>query len=318
MAYQQGGVITYTDYNNLVGTNPSSAKGILNSVWGTGSGDIGYGQTAVTQSAATGGTVSATQWATLINSINNASKHQSAGGANPAQIGTVSPGNTIQYLGSIGTALNTLHDNRLNFSSQGSTQAGTVFGFNPSSGSNPAALQYTAVRTVSFASGDAARYFFNAGGKLNFVTTGVSNNDGQGRSADVVNLVQNNLGSINGFGAHSNGGRTGSGGTVSQNNTGQGYYESQAGEFQSLAYIISTNYPYSGDWAAINAYTSAQNASGNGDKGATLYFKMYINLGALQSDFGNKGFNVTWNHRIDVVYPESTNLSSSWGTVSIS
>jgi len=318
MAYQQGGVITYTDYNNLVGTNPSSSRGILNSFWGTGSGDIGYGQSAVTQSAATGGTVTATQWATLINNINNASKHQSSGGVTPAQIGTVSSGNTITYLSAIGTALGTLYDNRLNFSSQGSTQTGSNYGWNPSSGSNPAALQFTNVRTVSFASGDAARYFFNAGGKLNFVTSSVTNNDGQGRSSDVVNLVQNNLGSINGFGAHSNGGRTGSGGTVSQNNTGQGYYESQTGEYQSLAYITSTNYPYSGDWTALNVYTSSQNASGNGDKGSTLYFKQYIYLGALQSDFGNKGFNVTWNHRIDVVYPESTNLGNSWGTVTIS
>jgi hypothetical protein len=317
MAYQQGGIITYTDFNNIVGANPNTTRGTLNAVWGTGSGDAGYGQ-SFSQSAATGGLVTATQWGTLINSINNMSKHQSAGGVTPAQIGTVAPGNTIQYLSSINTALGTIYDNRLNYSSQGSTVQGSNFGFNPSSGSNPAALLYTAVRTVSFASGDAARYFFNAGGKLNFVTTGVSNNDGQGRSADIVNLVQNNLGSINGFGAHGNNGRTGSGGTVSQNNTGQGYYESQAGEFQSLAYINSTGYPYSGDWCALNAYTSSQNASGNGDKGATLYFKMYIYLGALQSDFGNKGFNVTWNHRIDVVYPESTNLSNSWGTVSIS
>jgi hypothetical protein len=317
MAYQQGGVITYTDFNNIVGANPVNSRGVFNTVWGIGNGDTGYGQ-SFSQSASQGGTVTATQWGTLINSINNMSKHQSSGGTTPAQISTVAPGNVITYLGSIGTALNTLYDNRLNYSSQGSTVQSSVFGFNCASGSNPAALQFTQVRTVSFASGDAARYFFNAGGKLNIVTTGVSNNDGQGRSGDLVTLIGSNLGSINGFGAHSNGGRTGSGGSVSQNHTGQGYYESQTGEPQSLAYINSTNYPYSGDWCAVNAYTSAQNASGNGDHGATVYIKLYVYVGALQSDYGNKGVNITWNHRIDVVYPESTNLSASWGTVTVS
>jgi len=316
MAYQQGGVITYTDFNNIVGANPVNTRGVFNTVWGIGNGDTGYGQ-SFSQSASQGGTVTATQWGTLINSINNMSKHQSSGGVTPAQISTVAPGNVITYLGSIGTALNTLYDNRLSAASQGSTVQSSGFSWNPNSGSNPAAISVTNTRTVSFASGDAARYFFNAGGKLNFVTTGVSNNDGQGRSADIVNLVQNNLGSVNGFGAHSNGGKTGSGGTVSQN-LNQGYYESHSTDDQSVVYITSTNYPYSGDWTALNVYTSAQNASGNGDKGATLYFKMYLYLGALQSDYGNKGYNITWNHRIDVVYPESTNLSASWGTVTVS
>ena len=31
----------------------------------------------------------------------------------------------------------------------------------------------------------------------------------------------------------------------------------------------------------------------------------------------NESIGVTWNHRIDVVFPETTYLTNSWGTVTI-
>ena len=65
MAYSQGGLIAATDYNNFVGAYPSLGTGTINAVWATGSGSAGYGQTALTQAAASAGTITATQWATL-------------------------------------------------------------------------------------------------------------------------------------------------------------------------------------------------------------------------------------------------------------
>ena len=68
MTYSSGGLIQATDYNGFVGPTASggTAGANLNDIWSTGSGDKGWGQTAVgTVSAA--GTVSATQWASLVN-----------------------------------------------------------------------------------------------------------------------------------------------------------------------------------------------------------------------------------------------------------
>ena len=75
MSYSQGGLIAATDYNNfLTGTNQ------LNTVWGTGVGTAGYGQTALSTVSA-GGTVTAAQWASLINTLNSALTHQSGSGS---------------------------------------------------------------------------------------------------------------------------------------------------------------------------------------------------------------------------------------------
>jgi hypothetical protein len=64
MAYSQGGLIAATDYNTFInGTNQ------LNTVWGTGTGDAGYGQTALS-AVSSSGKVTATQWASLINTPN--------------------------------------------------------------------------------------------------------------------------------------------------------------------------------------------------------------------------------------------------------
>ena len=317
MAYQQGGLITQGDFNNtLVGANPSTTRGQLNAVWGIGYGDAGYGQ-SFTQSASTGTNVTATQWGTLMTTVNNMSKHQSGTSSpNPALITPVVQGNTISYMSALQTALGTLYDNRLNYASQGSTSQSSGYTFNPNSGSTSAALDYYAVRTVTFSGGaDAARYFFNAGGKLNFVTTSVTNNGGHGRAGDLTTLI-NCIGSINNYGAHSNGGRTGSGYSQTVNNTSIGYYNTGTTE-QSIVYITSSNYPYSGDWAAVNVYSNGTQGS-HGDAGSVIYFKMYVHMGELVSDFGNKDFNVSWNHRIDVVYPESNFLGASWGSVSVS
>ena len=311
MAYSSGGLIAATDYNSFAnGTNQ------INQFWNVGSGDAGYGQTALSAVSASG-TVTATQWSTMLNYVNAAAAHQGISGVGTLG-SSITPGVVATYIANLGTAINNAYSSRLSFASQGSTTAGTVYGYNPSSGSTASALgEYSFTRTVAFSSGDAARYFFNSGGQLNFVTTGVTNNDSNGRSADLVTLIGTNLGSISAFRAHSNGGRSGTSGTLNTNATGIGYYESTVAE-KTLVYVTSTSYPYNGDYAKVNVYTSAQNASGHGDMGSTVYIKGIVYLNALQSDFGNKGFNITWNHRIDVVYPESSNLGNSWGTVTIS
>jgi hypothetical protein len=57
MAYTTGDTILDDHYNDFATS--------VNAVWSTGSGDSGYGQTAVS-SVSVGTTITATQWTTLL------------------------------------------------------------------------------------------------------------------------------------------------------------------------------------------------------------------------------------------------------------
>ena len=76
MTYSSGGLIQATDYNNFItGSNQ------FNTVWSTGTGNAGYGQTALSAAATVGSNVTASQWATLITALNKALTHQSGSGS---------------------------------------------------------------------------------------------------------------------------------------------------------------------------------------------------------------------------------------------
>ena len=64
MTYSAGGLIEATDYNGFVNTGAQN----INAVWSTGSTDGGWGQTAISTVSAAG-TVTATQWASLVNTL---------------------------------------------------------------------------------------------------------------------------------------------------------------------------------------------------------------------------------------------------------
>ena len=61
MTYTVGGLIQAADYNDFA----TGSANNVNAIWSTGSTDKGYGQTAIANVSAAG-TVTATQWATLI------------------------------------------------------------------------------------------------------------------------------------------------------------------------------------------------------------------------------------------------------------
>ena len=63
MAYSSGGLIQATDYNGFASTTASAN---VNDIWSTGAGDKGWGQSALSTVSAAG-TVTATNWASLVN-----------------------------------------------------------------------------------------------------------------------------------------------------------------------------------------------------------------------------------------------------------
>jgi hypothetical protein len=159
MTYSVGGLIQATDYNGFVST---TAGANVNDIWSTGSGDKGYGQSALaTVSAA--GTVTATQWAGLVNNIAAMGNH--TGTSITARSAPVT-GDTITILAALNTDLTNITSNRGNAVASG-TEVGTFSGTTSktgTTGSGTASWTITFTHTLTFASANAARYFFNAGG----------------------------------------------------------------------------------------------------------------------------------------------------------
>lgn len=187
MTYAQFGLIQATDFNTLVGGNPTTTANTLNAVWATGGGLSGYGQTAVanvTAGAAPGNVVATTsQWASVVANTASAATHQ---GSSITSVTAPVAGGTITHLSAIPTNISTIYGNRLNAAIQGATSTNTVtYGSSWSS-----AITFT--HTATFANGDAARYFFNSGGQLKMT---VSHPNGSGIDL-LLNGLASNVGTV--------------------------------------------------------------------------------------------------------------------------
>jgi hypothetical protein len=300
MAYSQGGLIEATDYNNLInGSNQ------LNTVWAVGNGDAGYGQTAITTVAATN-TVTAAQWATLINSLNSVRNHQSGVGSG---ITAVTAGQTINHLSTLQTQVNTAYTNRGLFAAQGSTTTGTTDTTSPSAGAT-SAFSYFRDTNVTFSSANAARYFFNAGGQINFVcsaTSSVANS----RSDTLRNMI-NEVGGLGAFRNTTNTGRTGGGGSIVVNNTSFGYRNLTT----SAQTIVDNNVAgtYSAHDVKLQLFSNGIDTT-NGSNGASVVFRLLATASADDANGGTLGINLSV--RADIVFPSTTHLTNVWGTPTI-
>lgn len=305
MAYSSGGLIEATDYNNFLnGSNQ------LNTVWSTGSGATGYGQTAL-DTVSAGGIVTATQWASLINTLNNTRNHQVGSGSG---ITAVSAGARVDYLSSLQTSIDSAYTDRALYASQGSTTTGTTKNFTATTGQGgnlPETTLGGVYPRVTWASADSMRYFFNAGGAISYVMISCTSNNGTARSNDVADIVQNKLGTVTLLNATA--AKTGSGGTVNTNLSSSGV-RSLNNTWAIWHQITSTNATYSGN--NIKFYLRSEGTTGaNGDVGA--WIECAYNLTSPNKTWDD-ALNITLNCRIDIIYPESTYLTSSWGTPTVS
>lgn len=314
MSYSQGGKIDAADYNTFVGTSPSSTINRINTVWSVGSGSAGYGQTAISQVSA-GNTVTATQWASLINTLNSILTHQSGSGSG---ISATVAGNKINHLSTLSTNITTSYTNRLNFASNSAVDAGIsgvmTNGWNSTSTS--ATLTRSFGRRAVFASADQARYFFNSGGRLKFNVSGAQSGSTSARTNAAIALCTN-LGGVALFGANTNGGRTGSGGTLGTNDTSKGYWTSTYNSNVTIISVTSTTASYTTDTASIAVKVNGAQGTNNGNG---LHVDFWVNLSSTSgANAGGLSFDdvlgIAVTMSIDVSYPETTNLTNSWGTV---
>jgi hypothetical protein len=310
MAYTAGGTIQALDYNLLTwGGNTQVYNGTpdnLAEIWGVGNGPRGYGQDATAMSiVSAGGTVTATQWATFIQRLNLTLAHQSGAGARLASgsnIGIVA-GATIAAFANVSSAITTINTNANLWTAQGSTTVGTPI-YTTFTAADFATFTTVFNRTITFASGDAARYFFNAGGQINwaFVTY---NLNGTARSGDVVTLFTTNLGGGNIRGVNGTA-ITGAGGTVGTN-SGRGYWQLTS-SVQLAASITSTASTYTGDVANVNIRTNGVQGA-NGDVGSVITLQIGYTSPQEGGNF-NSAISANVGVRIDIISPETTYLAA--------
>lgn len=315
MTYASGGLIQATDYNSLAwggtqGTYTSSPTNIAY-VMGVGNGEFGYGQdiSAINTVAATN-TVTATQWSGLLTNLNRALGHQSGAGAQLSVNPAITAGNVITYFSSVATAVTTINTNKALFAAQGSTLTGTTDTTNPF---NNSVAAYSGIRdtNVTFSSANAARYFFNAGGQINYFCSATNNGVNNPRNNTIVDMI-NQVGGLSAFRNNTNGGRVGTGGTITQN-TNFGYRQAV---FGLAATIVNNDVAgtYSGHDVQLQVF-SQNNDTSNGANGNSFVFRLFYSVPADDA-FGG-GFNIGLSVRADIVFPSTTYLTNSWGTPTI-
>lgn len=152
MAYQQGDTITATDYNNFVAN--------VNVVIGTGTGDQGYGLSELA-TVSVGSTISATQWNNLLTGLQNGANHQGSSLTNASN--TVTTGGNIVPLSNLDTDITLINTNRLN-ADGGNMSTGIAGTTSTRTSSWSGQVQHA--YTVTYTSANAARHFFNSGGKI--------------------------------------------------------------------------------------------------------------------------------------------------------
>jgi len=317
MGYAQGDLIQATDFNGLAST---TIGGNVAWVWGTGWQRAGYGQdTTFLSSVTASSTVTATQWAGLVYTINRTLGHQGqtqlGGGVGGANI-NMTAGQTITYFANVASAVTQVNTTKNSYYAVGTTVTGSNF---TSSISFPDSLSnygFAATRTVTFAGGaNAVRYFFNGGGRLQLVLTG-TNNNGTARSADILNLFQTWLGGSIIYDANS-AARTGTGGTLNSSNASAGYYTLTT--TPTLLANVNSNsatYVYQSDWARIQVNTNGTQGS-TGDQGTTVTFTFGCGVQAQSGSNFNDAVNVTLTSRVDIIPPESGFLANTWGVIGV-
>lgn len=312
MTYTQGGLIEATDYNTLVGSNTSITSTQLNAVWAWGANSRGYGQTAVSQVSALS-TVTATQWASLVNTVNSANTHITGSGSG---LTANTAGQIIGFSGGLQTKINGINSDRLLFASNAAATVNVsglaAYGAWTSTSTASTLSRAFGLRATFSNGADAARFFFNAGGRMKFNITATA--DAVARSV-AAKAVIDNLGGIALFAANTNGGRTGAGGTLGTNNTALGYYTSPFNANTVAFSITSTTASYTSDTGTLSVKPGGSQGSFNGN-GSTIEFWADITSTAGTGAVSvNDSLSVTVTVTLDVSWPETTNISNTWGAV---
>jgi hypothetical protein len=328
MTYSSGSLILASDYNVF-----TTSLGGLNNIWGTGSNDQGWGQTNFVAQT-TGNTVTATQWATLVNNLATSGSQ-----TNTTITSRTAPvtGNIIGILANVQTDINNCTTNRGNAAASGA-EYGTFTGdVSKTTGTGTAgpgqnAWTITFTQTVTFPTADQTRYFFNAGGRVRLQFGKSSTGAGEGDTVwnafvplvgslyltGRVNTADQTIAGVTYSGTTRIGG---TGGTVNTLSTATGWYN-LTGTPTTIFQLNNSTYPYVGEYIRVTATATSSTV-------LTLVTTWVNNGGGLLSPDNISGGTAVSSPATSIgaatapttllTYfpPSTTYLSNSWGTPTI-
>jgi hypothetical protein len=326
MTYSAGGLIQATDYNTFAGNTTAG----LNRVWSTGAGDAGWGQTDIATVAAAG-TVTATNWATLVNNL--ATTGTQTGTTLTSRTAPVT-GNLIAILANVSTDITSVTTNRGNAIASG-TEYGVFTGTTSkttATGSGQAAWTITFTHTITFPSANQARYFWNAGGivrlKYGKSSTGTDADPDWNQLAGwcgTINLTGRVNGATQTIAAQAYTGTTrlsGTGGTQTTLATTTGWYN-LTGSATTIFQLNDTVAPYSTNFIRTQAtatsstvltLTTVWSDDGTAVVGATSNISGGTGVTSPATAIGAATAPTTL---VTYIPPSSATLSNSWGTPTI-
>lgn len=281
MSYAQGSTIAASDYNGFTGgqnltvafASAAAAAQKASALLGVGYGDRGYGQTTPSLPVrVSGDAIAASDWANLRTAIATLASHQGTAVTQLPPSGDFVAGANVK---AETTAATTTYDfatmianvdsNRFNTNSGASmTLTANALTISRASTWRWRSAGITCTANATFASEDAARYFFNSGGEIRFALshpTGSTQDNNWNAALAAVGTVA--------FKAHSTT-RSGTAGTPAA----IGYYELTTSAQTILSGAIGSG-AYSGAYStnSITVTAAATSITGaNGAKGFQIQF----------------------------------------------
>ena len=248
MAYTSGDTILATHFNTFVGD--------YNAQWGTGSGDQGWGQTNTLSTVSAGDTVTATQWSTLLARIVSGSNHT---GTSITGISSPSAGDSISAFAALAANITAVIAAPSRYTAAAASRADTT---STQAGTGSWTTSTIHIFTLTFAGGDEARYYFNAGGSTRFSFSRA------GGTSHTKNTEWSNLATACGTVVFAVQGTTKDGGSGSTNilATTIGYQDLTT-SYQSIFKQFEGDNPYTANYILVEILTNALDEDSNGDNG---------------------------------------------------
>ena len=286
MAYTAGDTILDDEYNAFL-TNTSGVIGI-NHTMGTGATVYGLGQTelaTVQGGTDSGTTITAASWNALLTALDNIANHTNASVTARTQ---VTAGDTIAIKAAVATDLSTL---------AAAVAAGCTSATAVSAGSelqsSQSGTRYTGSHivehTVTFASANNMRFFFNAGGKIRVNLTRVGNGGSSATAKDSsVDEMISAMGNFDIASVAST--RSGSGETLTTDGFAIGFQDVTT-SYQTVFLLTQS----SGDYTSM---TLKGELKGNATQGSTT--NVTIKMSLTDADSGDGTFTTGNLDTVDV------------------
>jgi len=302
MAYTSGDSIEAAHYNGFVTS--------VNALWGTGTGNRGIGQTTTISTVSATNTITATQWSTLLDRIRSISDHYGTDGS--ITIDTVtnpSAGNTISALTTLAADIGTIDTAQTSVAAVSAGYGSAIADTAVVSGTFTNTITQT--NTLTFASANQMRYFFNAGGKVT-TSWAVSGGTADAKYNEWVDLASK-CGTWQIFNTSS--AKSGGSGTLATNNTNAGFWDLSTSPTVHFKQLADTS-PYTANFIQLAASLNAAAGSST----ILTITSTWSDAAADSVSFNKAIYNVldqvngSKTTTFNAYPPATTYITATWGT----